>query len=158
MKPLSQKTKYALRALQFLSHRKSQDPILISTLADGEGIPKKFLESILLELKNHGVLQSKKGKGGGYLLRESPSEISLGKIVRIFDGTLAPLPCVSESAFVKCRECKDEETCGVRHIMKEVRDAVAAILDQTTIADLLKLVAKLEERKRAEQGDSMYYI
>src|SRR5688572_16222854 len=136
MRSLSQKTKYALRALQYLAKARGKGPVLISTLAKAEQIPQKFLEAILLDLKNQGILQSKKGKGGGYLLLRAPSAVTLGEVIRLFDGPLAPLPCVSEMAFKKCDECPDVETCPTRSVMKEVRDAMAAILDRTTLADL----------------------
>src|SRR5947199_8370203 len=118
---LSNKAKYALRALFALSKKYDQGPVLISDLAAEEDIPKKFLEVILLELKNQGILQSKKGKGGGYFLRKPPEKITLGQVIRVFDGPLAPLPCASESAFMKCDECRDVATCGTRYVMKEVR-------------------------------------
>jgi len=97
--------------------------VLISDVAQREGIPRKFLELILLELKNQGILQSKKGKGGGYFLNREPQLISIGHIIRILDGPIAPLPCVSRTAYMRCRECRDERSCGIRIVMKEVRDA-----------------------------------
>jgi len=137
---LTNKAKYALRALFALSEKYDEGPIQISDLAEQEGIPKKFLELILLELKNHGILQSKKGKGGGYFLGRTPDLIHLGQVIRILDGPLAPLPCVSQTAYRRCDECEDELTCGVRMVMKEVRDATSKILDGTTLADVLDLV------------------
>jgi Rrf2 family protein len=137
---LSNKAKYALRALFALSEKYNEGPVLISDLAEQEGIPKKFLELILLELKNHGILQSKKGKGGGYFLGRTPDLIRLGQVIRILDGPLAPLPCVSQTAYRRCDECDDELTCGIRIVMKEVRDATAKVLDGTTLADVLELV------------------
>lgn len=137
---LSNKAKYALRALFALSEKYNEGPILISDLAEQEGIPKKFLELILLELKNHGILQSKKGKGGGYFLGRTPDLVRLGQVIRILDGPLAPLPCVSQTAYRRCDECDDELTCGIRIVMKEVRDATAKVLDGTTLADVLELV------------------
>lgn len=154
MRSLSQKTKYALRALQYLARAQGTGPVLISTLAKDEQIPQKFLEAILLDLKNQGILESKKGKGGGYLLLRPPKEIALGDVIRLFDGPLAPLPCVSETAFKKCDECLDETVCPTRSVMKEVRDATAAILDRTSIADLLER----SERLQSEQMGGMYYI
>jgi Rrf2 family protein len=115
----------------------------ISALSDHEGIPQKFLELILLDLKRHGILQSKKGRGGGYALARSPRDVSLGQIIRILDGPLAPLPCVSHTAYVKCEECVDETTCGIRTVMKEVRDSTARILDGTSLADVLARVGGL---------------
>ena len=105
-----------------------------------ENIPKKFLELILLDLKNHGILQSKKGKGGGYSLGRKPAAIKLGRVIRLLDGPLAPLPCVSQTAYVPCDECEDEKTCGIRIVMRDVRDAIANILDNTTLADVLQRV------------------
>ncbi|MGH7933555.1 MAG: RrF2 family transcriptional regulator [Candidatus Binataceae bacterium] len=137
---LSRKSKYALKALTVLAKEYGQGPILISDMAQREEIPRKFLEIILLELRNAGILQSKKGKGGGYSLGHPPQHITLGHVIRVLDGPLAPLPCVSRTAYVRCRECRDERTCGIRMVMKEVRDATAQILDSTTLADILKRV------------------
>ena len=137
---LSKKSKYALKAMMVLAKEYGQGPVLISDLAQREGIPRKFLELILLELKNQGLLQSKKGKGGGYFLRREPHLISVGHIVRVLDGPIAPLPCVSKTAYMRCRECRDERTCGIRMVRKEVRDATAKIMDSTTLADMLKRV------------------
>jgi Rrf2 family protein len=155
LKTLSQKTRYALRALQYLARTDRQAPVLIAELADKERLPRKFLEAILLELKNAGVLHSKKGKGGGYFLRKSADQISLGEVIRIFDGPLAPLPCVSERAFMACEECEDAETCGTRVVLKEVRDGMAKVLDRTTLADLIKRSDGLKKQRRA---GSMYFI
>jgi Rrf2 family protein len=126
--------------------------VLISKVAKEEGIPQKFLELILLELKNHGILQSKKGKGGGYLLGRAPSEIPLGTVIRIIDGPLAPVPCVSETAYRKCDECLDEKTCGVRLLMRGVRDATATILDGTSLADLRKRVMEASPTVKSARG------
>jgi Rrf2 family protein len=117
-----------------------QGPVLISDIARREDIPQKFLEVILLELKNDGILQSKKGKGGGYSLGRAPHQISVGHVIRVLDGPLAPIPCVSKTAYMRCHECRDERTCGIRMVMKDVRDATAQILDSTTLADMLKRV------------------
>ena len=108
----------------------------ISDLAHEEQIPPKFLELILLGLKNQGILQSRKGKGGGYLLARDPADIYLGQIVRMFDGPLAPVPCASQTAYVACADCPDEAVCGVHLAMKAVRDATAKVLDGTSIATL----------------------
>lgn len=135
---LSQKTKYALRALQVLAREREQGPVQIATLAEREDIPRKFLEQILLELNNHGILQSKRGKGGGYQLRKRPEDVRLGEVVRLFDGPLAPTPCASERAFRPCDDCKDPDGCAIRGVMREVRDATARILDHQSLADLLQ--------------------
>ena len=148
MKMLSKKSKYALRALQALARRQEHGPVLIADLARAERIPKKFLEVILLELKNQGILHSKKGKGGGYALGRAPEAISLGEVIRVLDGPLAPLPCVSQTAYQKCDECRDETTCGLRAIMQQVRDATAAVLDQESVADLVRRVDRLQQEKR----------
>jgi Rrf2 family protein len=137
---LSKKSKYGLKAMMVLAKEYGQGPVLISDLAQREDIPRKFLELILLELKNQGLLQSKKGKGGGYFLGRDPKLISVGHIVRVLDGPIAPLPCVSKTAYMRCRECRDERSCGIRIVMKEVRDATAKILDSTSLVDMLKQV------------------
>ena len=144
---ISKKTKYALNALVYLGRRYQKGPVLISQIAESERIPKKFLEFILLNLKNNGILQSKKGKGGGYFLRRPPAEIIIGKIMRIFDGPLAPVSCASQTAYHKCEECRDEATCGIRAVMKDVRDAMANILDKTTLEDMVGRSVSLEQMK-----------
>jgi Rrf2 family protein len=138
---LSRKSKYGLKALLVLAEKAGSGPVLISELSARDRIPRKFLEAILLELKRHG----KKGKGGGYFLRRAPAEVTFGDVIRVLEGPLAAVPCVSERQYMKCTECVDEFTCGVRLAMKEVRDATAGILDNTTLADVNTRVA----RKRA---------
>jgi Rrf2 family protein len=155
---LSMKAKYGLRALLYLAKQPDQVPVLISDLAENEDIPKKFLELILLDLKKHGILQSKKGKGGGYSLRRKPEAIKLGRVIRVLDGPLAPVPCVSETAYVPCDECKDERTCGIRIVMKEVRDAMASILDNTSLADLMGKVERATARQLEASKYLMYQI
>jgi Rrf2 family protein len=135
---LSHKSKYALKALIALSAEYGKGPLLISEIAARERIPRRFLEIILLELKNQGVLRSRKGKGGGYALSREPGEISVGRVVRMLEGPLAPLSCVSETAYERCEDCPDERACGVRLLMKQVRDATAAVLDSTTFADVIR--------------------
>ena len=139
---LSKKAKYALKALLMLARDGKGEPVLISEIAERERIPKKFLELILLQLKKHGLLASKKGKGGGYLLGRDSSEITFGQVIRIIDGPLAPLPCVSQMAYRKCDECEDERTCGIRIVMKEVRDETARILDGTSLAEIVNRTAQ----------------
>lgn len=138
MRTISKKTQYGLKALLALSRRFRDGPVLIATLSQEESIPLKFLELILLELKGCGLLESKKGKGGGYRLSRPPSTITLGSVIRMMEGPLAPLPCASETAFKPCPECKDIETCGTRIAMREVRDAMASVLDRMTLADLIR--------------------
>lgn len=144
---LRNKTKYALKALQVLAKEYGQGPVLISEIARRERISPKFLELILLELKNQGILQSKKGKGGGYFLARPPHAVSVGQVVRVMEGPLAPLPCVSRTSYMRCAECRDERTCGIRIVMKDVRDATAKILDSTTLADVLKRVEAVVQGK-----------
>ena len=146
---LAQKSKYALRALLVLAKEYGQGPVLISDIAHREALPQKFLELILLELRNQGILGSKKGKGGGYFLARRPELVHLGEVLRVLEGPLAPIPCVSKSAYVRCAECRDERTCGIRMVMKDVRDATARILDQTSLADILKRVELAVEGKDA---------
>ncbi len=150
---ISKKTKYGLRALIFLAKEYEKKLVIISDLAKSERISQKFLEAILLELKNKGFLQSKKGKGGGYALAKPPAEISMGQIIRILEGPLAPVPCVSQTAYRKCDDCGEESVCCIRLVMKEVRDAMANILDKTTLADMLKRAESLNEKEA-----STYFI
>src|SRR5882762_2488851 len=140
---LSMKAKYGLRALASLAKEYGKGPLLISDISSRERIPKKFLEIILLDLKKKGFLQSKKGKGGGYYLGRVPSTISVGQLIRALDGPLALLPCVSQMAYERCAECPDEETCGIRMVFKEVRDATANILEQKTLAEMIKAETRL---------------
>jgi Rrf2 family protein len=134
---LSQKAKYGIRALLYLARQGEGVPVLIREIAEKERLPKKFLEAILLELKSAGILHSRPGKGGGYTLNRSPKTITLGRVIRLIDGPLAPIPCVSQTAYAPCKECLDEKTCTIRAVMKQVRDATAKILDEATFADLL---------------------
>ncbi len=148
MYAISKKSKYALRALFHLARKYNQGPVLIAELAEQERIPKKFLELILLELKNNGILGSKKGKGGGYFLGREPSAISVGDVIRALDGPLAPVPCVSQTAYRRCDECEDEATCGLRAVMQDVRDVSSKILNDESLADLLKREELLAQKKR----------
>jgi Rrf2 family protein len=139
---LSKRAKYAIKALLALAEHGRDEPMRIADLAREEHIPPKFLELILLVLKNHGILQSRKGKGGGYLLGRDPKDIYLGQIVRMFDGPLAPVPCASETAYVPCADCPNEAVCGVHLAMRAVRDATAKVLDGTSLASLRGQVAQ----------------
>ena len=137
---LSRKSKYAIKALIALAEHRREEPVRIADLAREQHIPPKFLELILLELRNQGFLRSRKGKGGGYLLARDPGTIYLGQIVRMFDGPLAPVPCASQTAYVPCSDCPNEAVCGVHLAMKEVRDATARILDGTSLSQLLQQI------------------
>ena len=134
---LSKKTKYAIRALIALGENYEGESMNILSIAQKENIPKKFLEQILLEMRNAGFLFSKKGAGGGYSLLKNPKDINLVQVMRLTGGPIAQLPCVSLNFYQKCEECKEEETCGIRDTFMRVRDATLKILTETTIADLI---------------------
>lgn len=134
---LSKKAKYAINALVYLGKRYEQGPILIAQIAEAQHIPQKFLESILLDLKNAGILNSKKGKGGGYYLMRDPEVVNMADVMRLFDGAIAFLPCVTYKYYERCEECKDEATCGIRDVFKEVRDATVEILKSATLAAII---------------------
>jgi Rrf2 family protein len=146
---VSHKAKYGLKALLSLAADVEARPVMVADLARRERLPRKFLEQILLELKHRGLLQSRRGKGGGYLLTRPPAKVSVGEVLRALDGPLAPTPCTSESAYVKCDECDDETTCGIHMLMKEVRDATAHILDSTSLADVVQSMAAARAVQRA---------
>lgn len=148
---LSAKAKYGLKALLTLAAEPQSRPVLGIEIAARESIPKKFLEQILLELKHRGLLQTKRGRHGGYMLTRSASDISVGQVVRALDGPIAPIPCVSQSAYIRCDECKDETTCGIRLVMKQVRDATARILDTTSLADVARMIAAASKNREAPQ-------
>lgn len=142
---LSKKAKYAINALVYLGKRYEQGPILISQIAEAQNIPQKFLESILLDLKNAGILNSKKGKGGGYYLMRDPQEVNMADVMRLFDGAIAFLPCVTYKYYERCEECKDEATCGIRDVFKEVRDATVEILKSATLSAIIAREEKLAD-------------
>lgn len=133
---LSKRTKYALQALQELARQPVGQPVLISELARSRGIPQKFLEAILLDLKHAGIVASRKGKGGGYFLARPASQVTVGEVVRLLEGMLAPIACVSQKSFQPCAECGPVQGCALRTLMAEVRDSVARVLDGATISEL----------------------
>jgi Rrf2 family protein len=133
---LSKKAKYGLKAMLVLADDAGGRPLQVAELAARQKLPRKFLEAILLDLTRAGLLQSKKGRGGGYVLSRKPGDITVGQVIRVLQGPLALTPCVSQTAYQRCEECLDEQTCAVRLAMKEVRDATAHILDNTSIAGL----------------------
>lgn len=144
---LSKKSKYGLKAVLELARASDRRPMLVADLAERQGLPKKFLEAILLELKRRGLLQSKKGRGGGYFLARDPKDITVGQIIRVLEGPLALIPCVSQTSYMRCAECLDEDTCGVRIAMKQVRDATAEILDNTSLAGLNARAVRARRRQ-----------
>jgi len=147
---LSKRGEYGLRAMTALASQEPQPTSMpIKVLAEQEQIPVKFLEQILLALKNSGLLQSKAGVGGGYYLARPPDEITLGQIIRVLDGPLAPIRCVSQMAYEPCA-CPDEETCGLRLVMLDVRNAIADILDHTSLADVTARVEKAHKQAKRQ--------
>ena len=129
---LSQKARYALRAMLRLASE--ERPLPIRTIAEVEHIPRKFLELILLDLKSHGLVLSHRGKTGGYELAKPPADISFADVLRVIDGPLALAPCASRTAFRRCKDCPNPEACAIRAALIEVRDASAAILESRTLA------------------------
>ncbi len=134
---LSKKTQYAFRALAHLALEYGNGPVRISSISIEQRIPLKFLENILVELKNAGMLESKKGKGGGYVLKTSPKKINLATVIRIINGPIALLPCVSLNFYERCQDC-NEETCGMRKMMLIARDATLKVLEKKTLHDIIQ--------------------
>jgi Rrf2 family protein len=135
---ISKKTKYAISAVVYLAGLEHRNPVLISEISKERKIPQKFLEAILLDLRRAGILSSKKGKGGGYYLLKSAEEINLAEILRLFDGPIALLPCVSLNYYEKCEDCVDEEHCGIRDAFLKVRKNTLDLLKQSTVANIVE--------------------
>lgn len=133
---LSQRAKYGLKALLYMADHAADKGVRGADISQSEQIPKKFLDLILLELKAEDLITSKKGKLGGYQLAQPADRISVGQVIRILDGPLAPVSCVSRTAYKPCPDCRTEAACRVRHVMGQVRDAIADILDNTSLADM----------------------
>lgn len=146
---LTRKSKYGLKALLLLARERRRGPILASEIAGREQIPAKFLQLILLELTRRGVVRSRRGHGGGYQLARDPAAIDFGEIIRILDGPLALTPCVSQTAYQRCDECADEQLCGIRLVLKTVRDSTARILEGASLARVNRAV---DRAGRAEGG------
>lgn len=144
---ISKKTKYAINALVFLAKQPKGEPVQISRIAESEHIPRKFLEAILLDLRNAGMLFSKKGKLGGYYLHMAPHEINIADVMRLFDGAIALLPCVTHRYYEKCEECKNEALCGIRDVFLDVRNETVSILSHATLSDIIRRSEKLKKRK-----------
>ena len=136
---LTVKAKYALRAVLDLANAEAGRPVFIADIARRQDIPRRFLENILIELKKSGLVVSHRGKHGGYALARPAAGISFAEVIRISDGPLALAPCASKTAYRRCDDCKDEATCAVRRVLMEVRDATAAILERTSLADFATL-------------------
>lgn len=135
---ISKKTKYALKALGYLAEHSTGEPILISELAKEENIPRKFLEAILVALRKGGVLKSKIGKGGGYMLALPATAITVGKVVSVLEGGFALVECLNDNAPAVCEECGDPACCGIRLVMSDVKKAIDSVLESTTLADMVK--------------------
>lgn len=135
---LTAKAKYGLKALLYLASLPPGETAQASSIAETDNIPKKFLDAVLGELRNAGIVYSKKGPGGGYVLARGPDEIHVGHVIRTLDGPLAPISCASRTAYRPCRDCKDVKGCAVRIAMSKVRDAMSEILDGLTLADMLR--------------------
>ncbi len=138
---LTKKGKYGLKAMVHLAGQTPGETTLVTDIAETNDIPKKFLDTILGELRNAGFVNSKKGKGGGYTLAKPAHEIRVGHIIRVLDGPLAPIQCASKSAYRRCDDCTDEKECSVRLIMLETREAIATILDNRTLAEMRALTS-----------------
>lgn len=133
---LSKKTKYGIKALVYLARQENRNPVQISVISKSENISRKFLESILLTLRKDGILGSKKGKSGGYYLLKDPKEIPMTSVMRLLEGPIAMVPCVSLNFYEKCDDCPDENACAVHNVMLKVRDNTLEIFRNTTLADL----------------------
>lgn len=149
---ISMRSKYAIKALSHMARTRDKDSFLIAELAEAENIPKKFLEAILLTLKSQGILSSRKGPGGGYWLAKAPSAITLGNIIRAFEGDLAPVQCLTENASGACPECQDFATCATRLVMSDVQKAVSAIVDSVTLAEMIER-SEFERQRLSRQLD-----
>ncbi|MGP8201189.1 MAG: RrF2 family transcriptional regulator [Limisphaerales bacterium] len=141
---LSVRGEYALRALLVLGQNYGQEVLRIQTISDQQNIPKKFLEQILNDLRTLGVVESKRGAGGGYRLAQPPESITLASVIRYVSGALAPVSCVSDNFYERCT-CPDEATCPIREVMKEAREAVVSIMERVTLADLCERARRLQQ-------------
>ena len=152
---VSKKSVYGLKALMNMARNPERSQVLISELAREENIPRKFLEAILLALKNGGLLTSRIGKGGGYSLAVAPRAVTIGRIIRILEGDIAPVSCLSTTNYVPCEECADEASCGIRLVMADVQSAMSSVLDTVTLADM---VERSEMVRQAQQKVFDYSI
>jgi Rrf2 family protein len=144
---LTKKAKYALKALTQLAHSTGQ-PRTTAELAEREAIPKKFLEAILRELVQHAFVRSRKGPGGGYELARAADTISIASVLRVTDGPIAPVACLSQTAYQRCAECKHESTCGIRLVLRDAHEATMRILESTTVADLARRAGETDPSSR----------
>ncbi|KRE06905.1 Rrf2 family transcriptional regulator [Bosea sp. Root381] len=135
---LTNKGKYGLKAIVHLAKLEAGETAQVADIAQKNNISKKFLDAILLDLRNAGMLRSKKGPGGGYALAKPARTIKVGAVIRALEGPIAPIGCASRSAFRACEDCGEIDSCPVRSVMTEVRDAMAGVVDNTTIADMVR--------------------
>lgn len=142
---LSKKTKYAINALVYIAKNINEQPLSVSRIAEDQNIPLKFLESILADLKNARILNSKKGKYGGYSLNRKPEDINLAEIARLFDGAIALLPCVTHRYYERCEECPDENICGIRDVFSEIRKQTVIHLKKATLTNILERENQLKK-------------
>ncbi len=144
---LTRRSKYGLKALLLLAREYDRGPTLASEISAREGIPEKFLQGILLDLRRRGIVSARRGQGGGYRLARDPSSVNVGEVIRTLEGPLALTPCVSQTAYHRCEECADERTCGIRLVMKRVRDETARILEGATLASVNGEVDRVARRR-----------
>lgn len=152
---ITKKTKYALMVLAALARAEKGKPQLIADLSQEAHVPKKFLELILLELKGGGIVQSKKGPGGGYFLAMTPEEVSVADVMRLTGGAIAPVPCLSRTRYERCEECPDEKSCGIRLVLREVHEASLRVLEKTRLVDMMR---QMQLAKQNVESAPMYYI
>lgn len=146
---LSKKAKYAINALVYLARQPKDEPIPVAQISEEQNIPRKFLEAILLDLKKNGILISKQGKSGGYRLHLPPEKINMAEVMRLFDGAIALLPCVTYKFYERCEECRDEETCGIRAVFLEIRNQTVNRLKEATLASIIA------DEKAMRKGDKL---
>ena len=145
---ITQKMKYALKALLALADEAARplpEALTIEVIAKRSGTPKRFLEHILLEVRNAGIIASTRGRSGGYQLIKPPAEVSISELLRLIDGPIAPLPCLSRRAYQRCEDCTDEETCRIRKVFADIFWSYLVIIDSLTLADMLRSTAVADQ-------------
>ena len=152
---ITKKTKYALMVLATLAKKDRNQPQLIADLSAEAGVPKKFLELILLELKGGGLVQSKKGPGGGYFLAVPADEVKVADVMRLTGGAIAPVACLSRTRYERCEECPDEKTCGVRLVLRDAHEASMRVLERTKLSDMMRCI---NDAQRTLDSAPMYFI
>ena len=148
---LSKRTKYGISSLVYLAKHYNEGPILISDISKNQKLPKKFLEAILLDMKNHGILGSKKGRKGGYFLARPPHEINIAEIIRLLNGAIGLLPCTTFQFYERCGDCKDEQTCGIRDLFIDVRNSSVQILKENSLESVLERENQLFKSLKASE-------